>query len=392
NAAYPIPALAFGGAIALQSFLCGRKVREPGDLRTNLYLLTLANASAGKDFARKVVKSVVSTIGMSKAIGNRFTSGPAVEDAMFLAPNLLLISDEFDTILMKIKKGDPNAETILSTLLTLYTSADTDYERRFRANLKETEILTQPHLTVLGIATPMNYYGSLNEQMLSGGYLARTIVLDASKRPTGQDAAPADNILENKRVVDTAKWWHAFKPGEGNIASIHPKPLTIEYADNARDIIRDFRLHSEVEYKKAEEKDDTATMSVWGRAAENATRLSLIAACSADHLNLKITPSQTRWAVDFMDHQVKRSLHLVATYAATTDFDARIKRAVLALRNWHHKNDNAPMPRWKLERTLGLSPNDCEAVLTALERRKIARFVAEDTSTRGRPKTGYVLR
>ncbi len=41
NASYPIPAMAFGGALALQSFLYSRKVREPGDLRTNLYLLAL---------------------------------------------------------------------------------------------------------------------------------------------------------------------------------------------------------------------------------------------------------------------------------------------------------------------------------------------------------------
>ncbi|HHN79090.1 MAG TPA: hypothetical protein ENK11_10530, partial [Phycisphaerales bacterium] len=40
-APYPNHVMAFGGALALQAFLAGRKVRDPGDNRTNLYLLGL---------------------------------------------------------------------------------------------------------------------------------------------------------------------------------------------------------------------------------------------------------------------------------------------------------------------------------------------------------------
>jgi hypothetical protein len=126
NSSYPIPAMAFGGALALQSFLCGRKIREPGDLRTNLYLLALANASSGKDYARKVIKAVAREIGASYGIGDKFASGQAIEDSLLLNPNLLFLSDEFDAILSSIKKGkDTSAEMIVSTLLTLYTSANT---------------------------------------------------------------------------------------------------------------------------------------------------------------------------------------------------------------------------------------------------------------------------
>ena len=38
-AAYPSQAMVFCGALVMQSFLCRRKVTEPGDLRTNLYVL-----------------------------------------------------------------------------------------------------------------------------------------------------------------------------------------------------------------------------------------------------------------------------------------------------------------------------------------------------------------
>ena len=53
TAPYPNVVMAFCGALALQSVLAGRKVRDPGDNRTNLYLLGLAHSSAGKDRPRK---------------------------------------------------------------------------------------------------------------------------------------------------------------------------------------------------------------------------------------------------------------------------------------------------------------------------------------------------
>lgn len=64
HASNSILAMAFGGALALQPFLCGRKITEPGDLRTNLYLLIIANASSGKGVACKVTKSIASEINL----------------------------------------------------------------------------------------------------------------------------------------------------------------------------------------------------------------------------------------------------------------------------------------------------------------------------------------
>jgi hypothetical protein len=54
TAPYPQPVLAFAGALTLQAFLAGRKVRDVSDSRTNLYVLALANSGAGKDHPRKV--------------------------------------------------------------------------------------------------------------------------------------------------------------------------------------------------------------------------------------------------------------------------------------------------------------------------------------------------
>lgn len=65
SAPYPSPVLAFCGALALQALLAGRKVRDQADNRTNIYLLSLAHSSAGKDWPRKINTKVMHHIGLA---------------------------------------------------------------------------------------------------------------------------------------------------------------------------------------------------------------------------------------------------------------------------------------------------------------------------------------
>jgi hypothetical protein len=65
TAPYPNQALAFCGALALQAFLAGRKVRDQADNRTNIYLLGLAFSAVGKDQPRKINAKVAHHVGLS---------------------------------------------------------------------------------------------------------------------------------------------------------------------------------------------------------------------------------------------------------------------------------------------------------------------------------------
>ena len=96
TAPYPNAVMAFSGALSLQAILAGRKVRDPGDNRTNLYLLGLAHSSAGKDRPRKVNTEILHAIGMSRCVGGRFASGEGIQDALFIEPCMLFQTDEID--------------------------------------------------------------------------------------------------------------------------------------------------------------------------------------------------------------------------------------------------------------------------------------------------------
>ncbi|MCG8524430.1 MAG: bifunctional DNA primase/polymerase [Pseudomonadales bacterium] len=128
TAPYPNPVIAFAGALSLQAFLGGRKVRDSGNNRTNLYLLGLAHSASGKDWPRKINNRILMQAGFGNGLGERFASGEGIQDALYQTPSMLFQTDEIDSLLQAINKSQNGQhEAILSTLLTMYSSANSLY-------------------------------------------------------------------------------------------------------------------------------------------------------------------------------------------------------------------------------------------------------------------------
>ncbi len=62
--------------------------------------------------------------------------------------------------------------------------------------------------------------------------------------------------------------------------------------------------------------------AVWSRAAESARKLALLYACSENHQAPTITEASVRWAIAFVDHQIRRQLYMAGLYAAENTFHA----------------------------------------------------------------------
>lgn len=387
SAPYPNQGLAFCGALAMQSFLCGRKVRDPGNLRTNLYLLALAGSSSGKDWPRQLNAHIMMETQTLDAIGDKFASGEGIQDAMNLTPSMLFQNDEIDGMLTALNKAkDARFESIMGTLLTMYTSSGSVYALRRKAGKQSGGIIDQPHLTLFGTATPKHYYESLSERMLTNGFFARMIVVDIGYRGKGKDAGLADQMPE--RIISTARWWTEFCPGEHrhNLAGFHPQPLVIDIDSRARDILDDFRIMADTEYASAESDNDECAKAIWGRANENARKLALLYACSENHKAPVISSQGADWAVRFVDHQVRRMLFLAAQHVYENEFDKRCKKMIQVLRSWKAlKGKGAWMPHWELSRRLnGWTEKDIEMVRDSLYARLLIDFNAGST-TKGGP-------
>ena len=330
TAPYPNQTLAFCGALVLQAVLAGRKVRDPGDNRTNLYLLGLAHSSAGKDQPRKINSRVLQEVGLAAAVGERLASGEGVQDALLGTPSMLFQTDEIDTLLQSINRSrDARFESIMGTLLTMYSSANSIYPMRRKAGQTDPGVIDQPCLVLFGTAIPNHYYAALSERMLTNGLFARMLIFESGPRGPGQEPDVADPPA---RVLETAGWWAELSPGAGNLAQSHPTPKTVPHTPEARRLLIELREKAEAEYADAEAKSDAVATTVWGRVSENARKLALLYAISENHRSPEIGAEAVRWASRLIVHQTKRMLFMAAGHAAETPFDELALRAMRKLR------------------------------------------------------------
>lgn len=320
TAPYPNVPLAFCGALALQAVLGGRKVRDAADNRTNVYLLALAYSAVGKDWPRKLNTRILQQIGQINAVGEKFASGEGIQDSLIATPAMIFQTDEIDGLLNCINKSqDARYESLLGTLLTIYSSANTIYPLRRKAGKEPAGSIDQPCLVLFGTAIPTHYYQALSERLLTNGFFARTMIIESGRRSEGQEP---QFINPPPRVMDTAHWWAGLLPGQGNLQNLHPEPITVDADGAAVELLKDARRSFDAEYSGAESRDDAVGMTVWGRVSEHIRKLALLYAISANHRSPSINAEAVTWATDFVQHHTRRMLFMAQTHVAENPFHA----------------------------------------------------------------------
>ena len=382
TAPYPNSSMAFAGALALQATLAGRKVRDPGDNRTNVYILGLAHSSAGKDRPRKINAEILHTLGMSGQIGGRFASGEGLQDALFTEPAMLFQTDEIDGMLQSINKArDARYESIMETLLTMYSSANSIFPMRRKAGRDAPGAIDQPCLVIFGTAIPNHYYEALSERMLTNGFFARMIVLECGSRSTGREP----RLLPlPERVIETARWWADSRAGTGNLENWHPVPRVVPHTDEATGVLVETRLEAEAEYAKSEAADDSVGTTVWGRVSEHARKLALIYAVSENHERPEIGKTAASWASRLILHQTKRMLFMAQSHVADNPFHAECLRFLQKLR----AAPDRALPHGVLLKRMKTDAKSFSSLVTTLEQRGDIAVQVQATSGR----TGRIYR
>ncbi|MFN7560002.1 MAG: bifunctional DNA primase/polymerase [bacterium] len=383
TAPYPSQTLAFCGALALQAFLAGRKVRDPGDNRTNMYLLGLAHSSSGKDWPRKINARVLQAVSLGTGLGDRLASGEGVQDAMQSTPTMLFQTDEIDGLLQSINRArDARFESIMGTLLTMYSASNSIFPMRRKAGQNEPGVIDQPCLVLFGTAIPNHYYAALSERMLTNGLFARMLILEAGPRGAGQEPTVSDLP---ERVLAAAKWWSDLRTGPGNLANAHPTPRVVPHTDEARALLVELRKAAEQAYGEAEGRRDAVATTVWGRASEQTRKLALIYAVSENHAEPAIGVEAVRWASRLVMHQTRRMLFMAANHAAETPFDELALRAMRKIR----EAPEGSLPHSVLLKRMKMDSRSFHDLIDTLVQR--GDVLAESAATTGRAALIYRL-
>jgi hypothetical protein len=234
-------------------------------------------------------------------------------------------------MLQQIKKAvDARHENIMSTLLTMYSTANCFFPMRRKAGKEYPGAIDQPCLVLFGTAIPNHYYEALSERMLTNGFFARMVILESGPRPKGQEPSIRDLP---PRILAVARWWADYQPGTGNLEHWHPVPAVVEQTAAAQRVLVEAREEADAEYAKAEKKGDTVGTTVWGRVSEQTRKLALVYAVSEHHESPRIGLAAAEWAARFVLHHTRRMLFMAQAHVADNPFHAQCLKLIEKLRN-----------------------------------------------------------
>jgi hypothetical protein len=208
------------------------------------------------------------------------------------------------------------------------------------------------------------------------------IVVDVGRRGAGQTPGSARHLPEP--IIETARWWAEYQPGQGNLQDAHPEPRVVPLEPAAALAIEQLQRMTEAEYDRAEEAKDEVARTAWSRTCENATKLALIYACSENHEEPVIGLPAVEWATAFAMHQTRRQLFLAATFVAENPFHAECLKMLRTIRA-----SGGQMARRQLMRAMRCKAADFDQIVSTLVQQ--GDILPVDIPTKTKPAQGYRL-
>ena len=373
TAPYPNKVLAFCGALAMLAHLSGRNFTDRRGIRTNIYILGLAESGVGKDHPRKMNINLARELGLMPTMADRFASAEGLEDTLLLKPASFFQTDEFDTLLAALNQHDGPAERVYAALLQFYTSSDTVYAMRKKAlsstNAKPNPFdkirakgIRDPHLVLLGNSLPVYTYQAISERSFTNGLLSRTLVFEAGKR--GKAGNPhvepfSDELMTYaQELVNRGGFEGLDLEDLENTADKYNPPMVVPETEEATARRDEIVEACEDLYNAA---DDDASRALWTRGAEKVQKLALLRAISINPKSPQILPEDFDWAWKIVEHVTRRTLYMGSMYMHDNEFDALRLRCIR-----HLTKHGGEMKGGKLLKAMHIDANTFEKIIDTL--------------------------
>lgn len=277
----PNPILYLGAALALVAALAGRKFSTATNLRTNLYLVTLAPSGHGKNHALECVKALAAAASLDRFVGPaRIMSASALRKLLGREPTVACYIDEVAAFMQQIhdKRAGLHNAMIRYDLLELFSAAGSFFAGAEYAGEAAAKIYA-PNLTINGTATPDGFWNSLSSMSSSDGLLARLILIDANGPKTTRRARlqPVSQV-----PMELVEGCRRIAEGGGNLTGLSseraPQPKVVPLDDHAEAIDAEYANRLDL----AEVQTDADSMPVLNRLREHAHKLALVVSVGCD--------------------------------------------------------------------------------------------------------------
>ena len=306
--------LALASAIALQAVLCGPRIKDSRDARTNMYIIAVAATAAGKDHGRVVNRRILEAAGMSQYEGaSRIGSEVGlIRHVEAYAGNVLLQIDEFGKVLraMNNPRSAPYLAAIPGTLLELYSASSSSYRGTANADVALTKVMDHPTLTILGSTVAESLYKGLKRESITDGFVPRLLIFEGLDDP--EDGPKRKVEVPEQLAYDVRQW--AMSQAAGNVWGVAD-----EVADGPG--VNEVWANLAANIKDRSKGGDEVTRAVWSRVEQHAGKLAMIHAASRHGAVVKrVDRESAEWAASLSSHLASRLLHRVRERVAETEY------------------------------------------------------------------------
>jgi hypothetical protein len=332
----PQPLLSLGASLCAIGALMGRLYRTESNLRSNLYVVGIADSGSGKNHAREIVNEVFFEAGLANHLGgNKIASGAGLLTALHRQPAILFQIDEFGMFLSAAadrKRSPRHITEILDNMTELYTAAGGIFlgaEYANRDGMNDRRDIVQPCLCVYGTTTPLHFWGALQGANVADGSLARFLILPSDEDyPNENLSAGLRNappiLLDGLQLIASGGGRQIGNlagkmSGSSSAADATVVPMTPE----ARACFASLSAEMTEELRAAAGTPFTAILA---RIGENAMKIALIVAVGREPVQPIIGREDAEWAIGFVRHFAKRTMDAVERHVADSETEAHLKR------------------------------------------------------------------
>ena len=341
SAKRPQPVLALGASLAAVGALMGRKYRTASNMRSNLYVVGIAESGAGKNHSRVVINELLCQAGLLQYLGgNKIASGSGLLAGIHRQPSILFQLDEFGMFLSAAadrKRSPRYLCEVLDLLTELYTTSSTTYFGTEYAH-SQAEVahraIHQPCVCVYGTTTPLHFWQALQAANVADGSLARFLILQSEQDfPDSNDdfgtIDPPQDLLDRLLLIHQGGGKLSGNLTDvGAVDEVSPKPRSVLTNGQAKAA---FKSLDRTLLNDLRASQGTGFASILARIEENATKLALIRAVSRDPVDPEITGDDAQWGILIAQHCAKQTIREVSMRVSENMIESNHKRAMVIL-------------------------------------------------------------
>lgn len=387
---FPSPHLSLASSLAFVSALIGRRYKGPTGLRSNIYVVGLAESGFGKDITIRAVQSIASSTVMGDKVtkfvfSDKIASLPGLANKLRRAPACLAQQDEFGKFVRQYmgENAPAHREEVATALLELTGAASGLWGGQEKANGNIPSI-QNPCFSVHGVSTPSTFWAALTGASIDEGLLGRFVLIDAGDRDPQKVRRPENSHENVPQHISDAVW--ELLGGTGSGKSIYQGPffalnadsetkphpiVTVEYASSDVD---NFFEEFDDRMRAMKKKVKVEYAPICNRVGENAARLAMIVAVGANPRAPVITMEIQQWANAVAEHSFK----LLLKGADENIADNKLSAEYIRVRNMIIRRGKNGLRHKDLTKSLqsGIREQRLDEILRALTISEDAQFAS----------------